>query len=163
MFTSRYFLNLDIIICMASLFFCASICMASCLNESLTEWLLIGLALTLAELNHQLYYLILVQLVVLVNYISLFFLVLPPGDISLFLTNSRLSLILSHAVHWFLFFHSDLNRLYWMTKRAAERQGSGLMKANAWHHRTDAISSVVALIGVGKKHCCFWWYLVGSK
>ncbi|KAB1203098.1 Metal tolerance protein C1 [Morella rubra] len=39
--------------------------------------------------------------------------------------------------------------LYWMTKRAAERQGSGLMKANAWHHRTDAISSVVALIGVG--------------
>lgn len=30
------------------------------------------------------------------------------------------------------------------------------MKANAWHHRADAISSVVALIGVGKKiymHC----------
>jgi divalent metal cation (Fe/Co/Zn/Cd) transporter len=25
------------------------------------------------------------------------------------------------------------------------------MKANAWHHRADAISSVVALIGVGKK------------
>lgn len=24
------------------------------------------------------------------------------------------------------------------------------MKANAWHHRADAISSVVALIGVGK-------------
>ncbi|XP_022770985.1 metal tolerance protein C1-like isoform X2 [Durio zibethinus] len=39
--------------------------------------------------------------------------------------------------------------LYWITKRAAERQGSGLMKANAWHHRADAISSVVALIGVG--------------
>lgn len=38
-----------------------------------------------------------------------------------------------------------------MTKRAGERQGSGLMKANAWHHRADAISSVVALIGVGKK------------
>lgn len=42
-------------------------------------------------------------------------------------------------------------RLYWITKRAGERQGSGLMKANAWHHRADAISSVVALIGVGKK------------
>lgn len=42
-------------------------------------------------------------------------------------------------------------RLYWITKRAGERQGSGLMKANAWHHRADAISSVVALIGVGKE------------
>ncbi|KAF7804827.1 metal tolerance protein 2 [Senna tora] len=39
--------------------------------------------------------------------------------------------------------------LYWVTKRAGEKQGSGLMKANAWHHRADAISSVVALIGVG--------------
>ncbi|RYR71756.1 hypothetical protein Ahy_A02g005979 isoform D [Arachis hypogaea] len=41
------------------------------------------------------------------------------------------------------------SRLYWITKRAGEKQGSGLMKANAWHHRADAISSVVALIGVG--------------
>lgn len=39
--------------------------------------------------------------------------------------------------------------LYWITKRAGERAGSGLMKANAWHHRADAVSSVVALIGVG--------------
>ncbi|KAE8672243.1 Metal tolerance protein C1 [Hibiscus syriacus] len=39
--------------------------------------------------------------------------------------------------------------LYRITKRAGERQGSGLMKANAWHHRADAISSVVALLGVG--------------
>ncbi|EPS63102.1 hypothetical protein M569_11685, partial [Genlisea aurea] len=39
--------------------------------------------------------------------------------------------------------------LYWMTKRVGERTGSGLMKANAWHHRADAVSSVVALIGVG--------------
>jgi len=37
-----------------------------------------------------------------------------------------------------------------MTKKAGEREGSGLMKANAWHHRADAISSAVALIGVGK-------------
>lgn len=43
------------------------------------------------------------------------------------------------------------NRLYWITKRAGEKRGSGLMKANAWHHRADAISSVVALIGVGKE------------
>jgi len=41
-------------------------------------------------------------------------------------------------------------RLYWITKRAGEKKGSGLMKANAWHHRADAISSVVALVGVGK-------------
>ncbi|KAL2238958.1 UNVERIFIED_CONTAM: Metal tolerance protein C1 [Sesamum indicum] len=39
--------------------------------------------------------------------------------------------------------------LYWITQRAGEKTGSGLMKANAWHHRADAISSVVALIGVG--------------
>ncbi|CAI0446061.1 unnamed protein product [Linum tenue] len=39
--------------------------------------------------------------------------------------------------------------LYWRTKRIGEKLGSGLMKANAWHHRADAISSVVALIGVG--------------
>ncbi|KAF1880763.1 hypothetical protein Lal_00011822 [Lupinus albus] len=39
--------------------------------------------------------------------------------------------------------------LYWITKGAGEKQGSGLMKANAWHHRADAISSVIALIGVG--------------
>lgn len=39
--------------------------------------------------------------------------------------------------------------LFWITKIVGEREGSGLMKANAWHHRTDAVSSVVALIGVG--------------
>ncbi|WOL00376.1 hypothetical protein Cni_G09089 [Canna indica] len=39
--------------------------------------------------------------------------------------------------------------LYWMTKRAGEKEGSELLKANAWHHRSDAVSSVVALIGVG--------------
>ncbi|KAI8574690.1 hypothetical protein RHMOL_Rhmol01G0374000 [Rhododendron molle] len=39
--------------------------------------------------------------------------------------------------------------LFWITKRAGEREGSGLMKANAWHHRADAVSSFVTLIGVG--------------
>ncbi|XP_075093941.1 metal tolerance protein C1-like isoform X7 [Nicotiana tabacum] len=39
--------------------------------------------------------------------------------------------------------------LYWITKRAGDKIGSGLMKANAWHHRADAVSSVVALVGVG--------------
>ncbi|KAK3147273.1 hypothetical protein QOZ80_3BG0280350 [Eleusine coracana subsp. coracana] len=39
--------------------------------------------------------------------------------------------------------------LFWITKKAGEKEGSGLMKANAWHHRADAISSAVALVGVG--------------
>ena len=39
--------------------------------------------------------------------------------------------------------------LYHYTMRVASRVNSGLLRANAWHHRTDAISSVVVLIGVG--------------
>ena len=36
------------------------------------------------------------------------------------------------------------DKLYCITKRAGKKEGNGLMKANAWHHRADAISSVVA-------------------
>lgn len=39
--------------------------------------------------------------------------------------------------------------LYRYTLRVARRVNSALLKANAWHHRTDAISSIVVLIGVG--------------
>lgn len=39
--------------------------------------------------------------------------------------------------------------LYRYTMRAARRHRSDLLKANAWHHRSDAISSVVVLVGVG--------------
>lgn len=39
--------------------------------------------------------------------------------------------------------------LYHYTLRVGRRINSGLLKANAWHHRTDAISSLVVLIGVG--------------
>lgn len=38
--------------------------------------------------------------------------------------------------------------LYQYTMRAARQFNSGLLKANAWHHRSDAISSIVVLIGV---------------
>ncbi|KAH0738726.1 hypothetical protein KY290_037431 [Solanum tuberosum] len=38
---------------------------------------------------------------------------------------------------------------YWITKREGERVGSGLIEANAWHHRADAVSSFVGLIGDG--------------
>lgn len=39
--------------------------------------------------------------------------------------------------------------LYRYTVRIGRRVHSALLKANAWHHRTDAISSVVVLLGVG--------------
>jgi len=38
--------------------------------------------------------------------------------------------------------------LYWYTLIVARRIRSDMLRANAWHHRTDAISSVVVLIGV---------------
>ncbi len=39
---------------------------------------------------------------------------------------------------------------------AAKKSGSTILKADAWHHRTDSLSSIVILIGiaVGKY---FWW------
>lgn len=39
--------------------------------------------------------------------------------------------------------------LYWYTIAVARRLRSEMLRANAWHHRSDAISSVVVLIGVG--------------
>jgi len=40
--------------------------------------------------------------------------------------------------------------------RAAKKAKSSVLKADAWHHRTDALSSVIILIGIalGKY---FWW------
>lgn len=39
--------------------------------------------------------------------------------------------------------------LYHYTRRAAKRLNSSLLRANAWHHRSDALSSLIALIGIG--------------
>ncbi len=39
--------------------------------------------------------------------------------------------------------------LFHYTRLVARRTGSAMMLANAWHHRSDAISSVVALAGIG--------------
>lgn len=39
--------------------------------------------------------------------------------------------------------------LYWWTLGYARRVQSNMLRANAWHHRSDAISSVVVLVGVG--------------
>lgn len=38
--------------------------------------------------------------------------------------------------------------LYHYTLRVAERFNSNMLRANAWHHRSDAISSVVVLLGI---------------
>lgn len=39
--------------------------------------------------------------------------------------------------------------LYHATRAVAEKIRSPLLQANAWHHRSDAVSSIVVLIGVG--------------
>lgn len=38
--------------------------------------------------------------------------------------------------------------MYWYTKRVADQINSGALKADAWHHRSDALSSIGALIGI---------------
>jgi len=47
--------------------------------------------------------------------------------------------------------------LYQYTVRAARRIQSPLLQANAWHHRTDAISSVVVFVGIGGAVLGFPW------
>lgn len=39
--------------------------------------------------------------------------------------------------------------MYWYTRHHAKRIDSQALMANAWHHRSDALSSVGALIGIG--------------
>ncbi len=39
--------------------------------------------------------------------------------------------------------------LYRYTIKIAERYESNILRANAWHHRSDAISSIIVLIGIG--------------
>jgi cation diffusion facilitator family transporter len=39
--------------------------------------------------------------------------------------------------------------LFHLTKSVSVRLRSKMLEANAWHHRTDAISSIVVLIGIG--------------
>lgn len=39
--------------------------------------------------------------------------------------------------------------LYRYTRKAGERVGSQALLANAWHHRSDALSSLGALVGIG--------------
>ena len=38
--------------------------------------------------------------------------------------------------------------MFWYTKRAADRIHSAALMADAWHHRSDALSSIGSLIGI---------------
>ncbi|MDR3012793.1 MAG: cation diffusion facilitator family transporter [Chitinispirillales bacterium] len=39
--------------------------------------------------------------------------------------------------------------MYWYTRAAAKKTNSGALMADAWHHRSDALSSIGAFIGIG--------------
>jgi cation diffusion facilitator family transporter len=47
--------------------------------------------------------------------------------------------------------------MFWYNLRAARQLDSELMRANAWHHRSDAISSVIVLIGIAGSMAGFPW------
>ena len=47
--------------------------------------------------------------------------------------------------------------LFHYTSAVARRTGSAMMLANAWHHRSDAISSVVALVGIAMAMAGWPW------
>lgn len=38
--------------------------------------------------------------------------------------------------------------MYWYTRRAAKKVNSGALMADAWHHRSDALSSVGSMVGI---------------
>lgn len=50
--------------------------------------------------------------------------------------------------------------LFWYTILIARRIKSDMLRANAWHHRSDAISSIVVFIGIGGA-LFGWTYLDG--
>ena len=39
--------------------------------------------------------------------------------------------------------------MYWYTRHYAKKIDSSALMADAWHHRSDALSSVGALVGIG--------------
>lgn len=43
--------------------------------------------------------------------------------------------------------------MFWITRAAAIKVNSGALKADAWHHRSDALSSVGSLIGIVGAMC----------
>lgn len=47
--------------------------------------------------------------------------------------------------------------MYWYTRCFAKRINSGALMAEAWHHRSDALSSVGALVGIGGARMGYPW------
>ncbi|MGA1792417.1 MAG: cation diffusion facilitator family transporter [Thermoplasmatota archaeon] len=39
--------------------------------------------------------------------------------------------------------------LYWYTRKVSIKTGSRALMGNAWHHRTDSLSSIATLLGIG--------------
>jgi len=60
--------------------------------------------------------------------------VLPPEPIALIA--AAISIVIKEMVFWY-------------TLLASRRHNSQILKANAWHHRTDALSSIATLLGIG--------------
>ena len=53
--------------------------------------------------------------------------------------------------------------MYWYTRHYAKRLHSGGLMADAWHHRSDALSSIGALVGIwGARHGYPWLDTVAS-
>lgn len=50
--------------------------------------------------------------------------------------------------------------LYQQTMKIAKKTDSSVLKANAWHHRVDALSAIVALVGLsGRVNTFFFVFL----
>lgn len=58
----------------------------------------------------------------------------PPGAVALFAAG--LSIVVKES-------------MYWYTRSAAKKINSDALMADAWHHRSDALSSVGSIIGIG--------------
>ncbi|MCP4686290.1 MAG: cation transporter [bacterium] len=52
--------------------------------------------------------------------------------------------------------------LYWYTLAVGKRLRSPALIGNAWHHRTDALSSIAVLVGVGSTYINPDWYLADA-
>lgn len=48
--------------------------------------------------------------------------------------------------------------MYWYTRFHARRIESDALMADAWHHRSDALSSIGALIGIYGARMGMWWF-----
>lgn len=49
--------------------------------------------------------------------------------------------------------------MYWYTLKVGKKLKSSVLIANAWHHRTDAMSSIAVLVGVGGAYLNPSWVL----